>query len=103
MSDLPFHITATALEEIKNIMQNKGIPQDYGLRIGIRGGGCGASFLIGFDKQKESDETYYLQDVLIYVDKKHLMYVVGISIDFEETQEGRGFTFVAGKPEERKT
>jgi iron-sulfur cluster assembly protein len=49
--------------------------------------------LIGFDKQKESDETYYLQDIPIYVDKKHLMYVVGISIDFEETQEGRGFTF----------
>jgi len=33
-------------------MLNKGIPQEYGLRVGVRGGGCGATFLLGFDKKK---------------------------------------------------
>ena len=93
MLELPFYITPLAIEEINNIILNKGIPQEYGLRVGIRGGGCGATFLLGFDKQKEADEAYSLQNIPIYVDKKHLMYVVGITIDFEETQEGRGFTF----------
>ncbi|GAB4133987.1 MAG: hypothetical protein OHK0045_00350 [Raineya sp.] len=93
MSELPFHITTIAIEEINKIMLNKGIPQEYGLRVGIRGGGCGATFLLGFDKKKDLDEVYYLQNIPIYVDKKHLMYVVGITIDFEETQEGRGFSF----------
>jgi iron-sulfur cluster assembly protein len=34
-----------------------------------------------------------LQSVPVYIDKKHLMYVIDIQVDFEETQEGRGFTF----------
>ena len=93
MPDLPFYISPLAIEEISNVMLNKGIPKEYGLRIGIRGGGCGATFLLGFDKQKESDEIYSIHQIPIYVDKKHLMYVIGITIDFEETQEGRGFTF----------
>lgn len=93
MLELPFYITPLAIEEINNIIFNKGIPQEYGLRVGIRGGGCGATFLLGFDKKRDTDEAYYLQNIPIYVDKKHLMYVVGITIDFEETQEGRGFTF----------
>lgn len=93
MPEPPFHITPLATDEIRKIMQHKGIPKEYGLRVGIRGGGCSATFLLGFDTHKATDETYYLQDIPIYVDKKHLMYVIGMTIDFEDTQEGRGFTF----------
>lgn len=103
LAELPFHITSLALEEIKNIMQNKGIPQVYGLRVGIRGGGCGATFLLGFDKKKNTDEEFFLENIPVYVDKKHLMYVIGITIDFEETQEGRGFTFEKREPEKSLT
>ncbi len=90
---LPLDITPLALQEIRNIKANKGIPSEYALRIGIRGTGCGASFLIGFDKPKPTDEIYETDDLQILIDKKHLIYVVGIQVDFEETQEGRGFTF----------
>ena len=37
----PVKLSDKALEEVKNILQTKGIPSDYGLRIGIKGGGCG--------------------------------------------------------------
>ncbi|PKQ70922.1 HesB/IscA family protein [Raineya orbicola] len=90
---LPLEITSLALQEIKNIKQNKGIPAEYALRIGIRGGGCSASYLIGFDKPKPSDETYEIEDLQILIDKKHLMYLIDLQVDFEETSEGRGFTF----------
>jgi iron-sulfur cluster assembly protein len=93
MKALPLNFTEEAVAEVKNIMQNKGIPSEYGLRIGIRGGGCGATFMLGFDKEKTTDEAYMLQNVPVYIDKKHLMYVIDIQVDFEETQEGRGFTF----------
>ncbi|WP_448528352.1 HesB/IscA family protein [Raineya sp.] len=90
---LPLNITPLALQEIRNIKANKGIPSEYALRIGIRGAGCGASFLIGFDKPKPTDEIYETEDLQILIDKRHLMYIIGIQVDFEETTEGRGFTF----------
>lgn len=91
--ELPLQITPLALQEIKNIRQNKGIPVDYALRIGIRGAGCGASYLIGFDKAKPTDDIYELDGVQILIDRRHLLYLVGVQVDFEDTAEARGFTF----------
>ena len=34
----PVSLTAIAAVEVKRIMENKGIPEDYGLRIGVKGG-----------------------------------------------------------------
>jgi iron-sulfur cluster assembly protein len=59
MFDLqPITITPKAAEEVRKIMQTKNIPSDYGLRVGVRGSGCGTSLLIGFDKRKETDQSY---------------------------------------------
>jgi iron-sulfur cluster assembly protein len=90
----PIHITSQAALEIKKIMATKGIPSDYGLRLGIKGGGCGASLIIGFDKKKESDQEYIIESIPVYIDKKHTMYLVGKQVDFVETDQGRGFTFI---------
>ncbi|MGD1841295.1 MAG: HesB/IscA family protein [Thermonemataceae bacterium] len=93
MLELPIDITTNALKEIKNIIQHKGIPEEYALRIGIKGGGCGASFLLGFDKPKKSDLTYHYEGITVLIEKAHLMYLVNLQVDFEETSEGVGFTF----------
>ena len=37
---IPVTLSARAVEEIKAIMQRKAIPDGYGLRVGVRGGGC---------------------------------------------------------------
>jgi iron-sulfur cluster assembly protein len=90
---LPLHLSELALQEVKKIMQHKGIPEGYSLRIGVRGGGCGASFILGFDTPKPSDENYEASEISILIDKRHLMYVIGLEIDFEDTEQGLGFTF----------
>ena len=91
----PVTISDRASKEIRDIMENKGIPDDYGLRVGIRGGGCGGmSLIIGFDKKKEADLSYEVDGIAIYVDKKHAMYVMGKQVDFIDDSEARGFTFV---------
>lgn len=98
----PVVITLKAIKEVKNIMENKGIPSDYSLRIGIKGGGCGAmGYMIGFDKTEESDLSYTTQNVPVVVDKKHVMYLMGLEVDFYEDAESRGFVF--NKPEEKVT
>ncbi len=33
-------ITEKALNEISRIMQSNNIPENYGLRVGVKGGGC---------------------------------------------------------------
>lgn len=93
MEEIPLKITDLAISEIKNIIDRKSIPADYALRIGVKGGGCGATFMLGFDTPKANDEEYFMENIHILIDKRHLMYVIGMEIDFEETQEGVGFTF----------
>lgn len=91
---IPFNLSEAALKEVKDIVQTKNIPEGYGLRVGIKGGGCsGISYLFGFDKQQESDEVFETEGILVYVEKKHFMYVAGLNIDFEDGTHARGFVF----------
>ena len=89
---LPVRITELAKGEIKETLQANKIPDTYGLRVGMKGGGCGAQFLLGFDLPATNDHTYWVDGVKIIIDKRHLMYVIGTEIDFEETETGVGFT-----------
>ncbi len=92
---IPITLTPRALAEVKSIMGHKNIsPEEYGLRVGIKGGGCsGASFLLGFDKAKSGDEAYFLDSFYVFIEKKHVMYILGIEIDFETSENGTGFVF----------
>ena len=95
----PVTLSAKAAEEVKNIMKNKNIPEGYGLRIGVKGGlACaGANYMLGFDKPRESDLTYEISEIPIFIEKKHMMYLIGMQVDFYEGSDARGFTF--NKPE----
>lgn len=90
----PVGLTPRAAEEVRRIMQTKNIPAEYGLRVGIRGGGCGGvALMIGFDKEKATDLTYILEGITIHIDKKHTMYLIGKEVDFYEGADAKGFMF----------
>lgn len=94
LKQLPVSISPKALSEIKHIFERKNIPAEYSLRIGMKGSGCsGTTFVIGFDKMKEGDEVFRHEGIQIYIEKKHLMYLFGVSIDFIENDVERGFVF----------
>ena len=94
----PVGLTPKAAIEVRKIMETKNIPADYGLRVGVKGGGCGGvSLIIGFDKKKESDHAYSIDGIPIYVDKKHTMYLIGKEVDFYEGADARGFMFTDQK------
>src|SRR5690606_2331184 len=99
----PVSISPRDAEEIRKIMSTKNIPTDYGLRIGIKGGGCGGvSLMLGFDKKKEGDLFYSLDNIPIYVDKKHILYLIGKQLDFLENEETRGFMFIDPEAKEQE-
>ena len=89
----PVEITDKALEEVKNILKNKGIPEGYGLRIATKGMGCGVGFKLGFDKQKDTDDVYNLDGVQVLIRKSEMMFLVGKKIEFYDESDGRGFVF----------
>ncbi len=92
---IPIDISAKAKEEIKNIMAHKNIPADYHLRVGVKGGGCGGmSYSLGFDKPKDGDEHFEIDGIPVLLEKKHVMFLMGMLVDFYEGNEARGFTFI---------
>lgn len=97
----PVTLSGRAATEVRNIMEKKNIPEGYGLRIGVKGGkGCGGmAYLLGFDKSREGDLTYELDDIPVMVEKKHMMYLIGLEVDFYEGSDARGFTFVKPEPD----
>lgn len=92
--ELPVTITNKAIREIRKIMDRKNIPEEYGLRIGIKGTGCaGTSYLLGFDKPASDDGTFDLDGLRVYISKKHTMYLIGLTLDFYDGSDSRGFIF----------
>lgn len=90
----PVVFTEAAKTEISKIYTSKNIPPEYGLRIAVEGGGCAAvSFIIGFDKQSASDKTYEMENVNIFIDKKHQMFLFGVKVDYVSNAEEQGFEF----------
>ncbi|MEH0156021.1 iron-sulfur cluster biosynthesis family protein [Limibacter armeniacum] len=91
---IPVKVTSRAAEEVKKIFSNKQIPDGYRLRVGMKGGGCGAAgFFLGFDKEQEHDQIYEIEGLEVLIDKRHIMYLLDLELDFEERRDEQGFVF----------
>ena len=90
----PLSISATAAEKIQKIMRTKKIPEGYGLRVGVKGGGCsGMSYVLGFDKMRDHDKEFQIDGIPVFMDKRHGLYLMGTTIDYHDGLSARGFTF----------
>ena len=80
---------------VAKIMQANNIPETYGLRVGVKGGGCsGLSYSLGFDKEaREGDKIIAKDGVNLFVDPKSLFYLSGTELDYTDGLNGRGFVF----------
>lgn len=89
----PVFITDVAAQEVKHTLERKNIPAGYYLRLGVRGtAGCGGtSYLVGFDQPKLGDDAYLSHGLTVLMEKKHTMYLVGMQLDFVNTDTERGF------------
>lgn len=88
----PVHISDRAKSEIRETLSANKIPDSYGLRVGLRGGACSATLLLGFDTSSATDQVYSVGGIKVIIDRRHLMYVLGVTIDYEENEAGQGFT-----------
>lgn len=90
----PVQLTDSTIRELKRIREEQNIPADYGLRIGVKGGGCsGFSYVLGFDEAKENDDVFEIKNERILMQKAHAIYLLGMEIDWVEGLNNRGFSF----------
>lgn len=90
----PIIITDSARVQLQRIMGEQNVPSEYGLRVGVKGGGCsGFSYILGFDVQKEKDQVFEVGGLKVLMEKAHSMYLLGMEIDWLEGLNNRGFTF----------
>jgi len=88
-------ITEKAAKEVRQIQSENNIPENFGLRVGVKGGGCsGLTYTLGFDgEEKEGDTVIEDNGIKLFVDGKSLFYLMGTQLDFSDGLNGKGFIF----------
>lgn len=87
-------LTERAARQVRKIKEDEGLADDLYLRVAVEGGGCsGLSYKLGFDYKSDDDEILVSRGIEILVDPRHMMYLKGISIDYPDGLDARGFTF----------
>lgn len=83
------NVSPKAFDEIKRLnAENKP------LRIAVLGGGCsGLSYKLEFDEAREGDKVLECQDAVIVIDPKSALYIKGMTLDFSDGLDGKGFVF----------
>lgn len=87
-------ITDKALQQIQAIFANEKPSETNGLRLAVVGGGCsGLSYKIEFSEQKDKDNVLTFGEVKVLIDPKSVIYLKGITLDFKDGLNGKGFVF----------
>jgi len=90
----PVSFTLGAVKELHKLKDQQDLGDEFGLRVGVEGGGCsGMSYVLGFDQPKDGDQVYMIDGVKVYMHKAHGLYLAGMQIDFQDGLNARGFTF----------
>ena len=88
-------ITEKAIDQIKTIATNEKSHEGKGLRLAVVGGGCsGLSYKIEFSDIKPKDNIQKYQGFSVIIDPKSSIYLKGVTLDFQDGLDGKGFVFV---------
>lgn len=90
----PVSLTERAARQVEQILKEQESDQKLYLRVAVEGGGCsGLSYKLGLDHKTEEDSIIESHGIEIVVEDKHMIYLKGISIDYPDGLDARGFTF----------
>lgn len=86
-------LTETAAGRLQQVMSEKGMAQTHGLRVFVKGGGCGGmQYGMTFeDAERDGDVISEQHGMTVYVDPTSSFYVDGAHIDYVDSLMGGGF------------
>jgi|YNPMSStandDraft_2_1061718.scaffolds.fasta_scaffold00596_17 iron-sulfur cluster assembly protein len=100
LEEVQITFSDSALEQLS--MELNKNPDYQFVRIGVKGGGCsGLTYVLNLDTPKDSDIHFQRGNVNFIIDKKHVMYLNGMHVDYQDGLNDRGFEFI--NPNAKKT
>jgi iron-sulfur cluster assembly protein len=88
-------LTEAALAHVRALRDQQG--KDLCLRVGVRQGGCsGMSYLMEFEdiaNARPDDEIFDYEGFKLVCDRKSLLYIYGLVLDYSNAMIGGGFQF----------
>jgi iron-sulfur cluster assembly accessory protein len=92
----PVTLTENAVRRVKELLEQQPTSTDViGVRLGVRSRGCnGLSYTLHYATTKEATDEEVLQDdVRVLIEPKALFYIIGTTMDYEDTVVVSEFTF----------
>jgi iron-sulfur cluster insertion protein len=89
-------VSDTAAERIRKLLESESKKlSEWGLRVGIEGGGCsGFQYRLDVTTERPADTVIEHQGVRVFVDPRSLPFVEGSQVDFSDGLTGAGFKIV---------
>jgi iron-sulfur cluster assembly protein len=89
-------VSDQAAVRIKQLLESESKTlSEWGLRVGVEGGGCsGLQYRMDITKARPDDTTVEHLGVKVFVDSKSLQYVDGSRVDYSDALTGAGFKIV---------
>ena len=95
-------ITERAQREMRVIYEREHKVGIDGIRLGVIGGGCsGLSYQMELSERRPNDSVLEFDGFSVLLDPKSTIYLKGITLDFNDGLQGRGFVF--GNPNATNT
>ena len=93
-SDSMVVLSERAQREVRSIFDRQDMGEEKGLRLSVVGGGCsGLSYEMDFSEQRPNDTTIVFDGFTVFLDPKSTIYLKGITLDFQDGLQGKGFVF----------
>lgn len=97
-------VTELAAEKIRTQIQRRG--RGLGIKVGVRTTGCsGLAYTLEFVDQEQGFQhcvTHYDDNgVRVYVNPEHLVYLDGMTIDYQKKGLNEGFEFINDRERDR--
>ncbi len=83
----PIHFSPEAKVYFCHLLDQKAFPEPY-VRIGMNGGACGGTFVLGFDSKTMFDDEYLIDGIPVVIDRRQLLFVMGTEVGFESRANG---------------
>lgn len=87
-------LSESAATRVKDFLAERG--HGLGIRLGVKPSGCsGFSYILEFvDQVEDTDVSYEQHGVTVVVDKKSLVYLDGVHLDYVVRGLNEGFEYI---------
>lgn len=88
-------VSETASKKIQALKAEENKPTEAFLRVFVKRGGCsGFEYKMDFDTEmKPNDKIFESAGAKVVVDGQSLLYLIGMTLDYEGGLNGKGFIF----------